>query len=110
MNARTKHSPGPWHIVPQADVSAWRIADADSVFVADVYMHGPTTGGPRDASDAHANLTAMLAAPELLAALNLAPHKLADEACGRAWACGCPFCRAARTAIARATITKEVQS
>lgn len=39
---------------------------------------------------------------ELLAVLEVAPHALGDRAMGREWQCGCPFCRMARTAIAKA--------
>lgn len=73
----TQHTPTPWMIEPQAEVSAHRIVDATGVPIADVRIIGRSEGGAGTREHAAFIVKACNAHDELVAALVKAKYVLA---------------------------------
>jgi hypothetical protein len=67
------HTPGPWHVVPEAQ-SPWIVGDAEGDSIADCEPPGPWMS--EEEADANARLIA--AAPDLLAALEACVDAMTD--------------------------------
>ncbi len=90
----THHTPGPWTVVDHGKGSQWIENDLGAA-IAQLPDWLPEVGNPRDA-----NARLMAAAPDLLASLKIF---VLNKGCGRP----CPYCDAARAAIAKAEGSAE---
>jgi hypothetical protein len=104
MNNETKHTPGPWEV----EGLAWRgktVLNIRAALRFEICRMTDSNGLAASFSEQRANAALIAAAPEILEALKLSPldlHK-ADER-GACLCSQCEFRRAARAAIAKATI------
>jgi hypothetical protein len=62
-----KHTPGPWELKANETEAGWNLTANDDLLIAQLYIHGATTGGPSSVKESQANARLIAAAPDLLA-------------------------------------------